>query len=489
MVWRRGNFASRRWTAWAGAALLCAALLAAGSASAQGERRVALVIGESRYRNVPALPNTFRDAQLLAKTLQGLGFDVVGGKALTDLDRPGFEQAIRTFRESLSGATVGLFYYAGHGLQVDGENYLVPVDANLSQIADMDFELIDANLVLRQMNAAGTRLNIVLLDACRNNPFADRSVRGVGGGLAQMQAPKGTLISYAAEPGKLAQDGPEGGNGPYALALAEAVVKPGEDLFQVFNDVGIIVDRLTNGLQRPWVTSSPIEGRFYFATAPATGLGAPSRDDMAVEIAFWDSVREANDGAMFESYLERYPKGAFAPLARRRIQLLSGQASLAPREPASRPTPAAAATQVAKLEPSPSQSQSLPALDGVWRGILACGEAQPTGSRNATGWGAYTANDLELRIKDGAVSGERSGVDSHTSNYAGNPGTQVVFAESYEGSVSADGAVQIAGHGQVSVAGRYAIELHGKIRPDGDLEAAGTVGYRTCTMDYQHAQP
>src|SRR5262249_23882866 len=120
---------------------------------------------------------------------------------------------------------VGLFYYAGHGVQVRGSNYLVPINANPTREADVDFQMLDAALVLRQMESAGTRLNLVILDACRNHPFGGPGLRASGGGLAQMQAPEGTLISYATQPGNVAQDGADG-DSPYTKALARCYRQP-----------------------------------------------------------------------------------------------------------------------------------------------------------------------------------------------------------------------------------------------------------------------
>jgi hypothetical protein len=184
---------------------------------------------------------------------------------------------------------VGLFYYSGHGVQVRGANYIVPIDANATREADVDFQMLDANLVLRQMEAAGTRLNIAIFDACRNNPFAGRGLRTTAGGLAQMQAPEGTLISYATQPGNVARDGDDG-NSPYTKALAATMRQPGLDLFNTFNQVGLVVRRATGGEQQPWISSSPISGVFYFVSRPSTSLpptssltpaGPPSQSPMA----------------------------------------------------------------------------------------------------------------------------------------------------------------------------------------------------------------
>lgn len=227
-------------------------------------RRVALVVGEGGYRFVPRLDNPPNDAALMAHTLQAAGFELIGGGAQIDLDKAGFDRVIQAFGRRIESADVALFYYAGHGLQVHGTNWLVPVTANPQREADLDFQMVDASLVLKQMQAAGTKLNIVLLDACRNNPFsAGRGLRAAGGGLAQMRAPEGTLISYATQPGSVAADG-TGRDSPYTLALARAIQTPGLDIFRLFNKVGLDVKQETGGNQLPWVSNSPISGDFYF---------------------------------------------------------------------------------------------------------------------------------------------------------------------------------------------------------------------------------
>src|SRR5215470_3707151 len=199
---------------------------------AAAEKRVALVVGNSAYKNVTALDNPTKDAALMADTLRDLGFSLTGNRALTDLDKAGLDQAIQEFGRQVVGADVAMFYYAGHGVQVRGSNYLVPVGANPTREADVDFQMVDVNLVLRQMEDSGTRLNLVVLDACRNNPFGGRGLRASDGGLAQMRAPEGTLISFATQPGNVAQDGD--GNSPYTTALATTITKPGLDIFQTF---------------------------------------------------------------------------------------------------------------------------------------------------------------------------------------------------------------------------------------------------------------
>jgi Caspase domain/YARHG domain len=253
-------------------------LIGAFSSPAFAAKRIALVIGNSAYQHVTPLPNPKNDAILMADTLQRLGFSLVGGAAQVDLDKASFDNAVQSFGNQLIGADVALFYYAGHGVQVSGSNYLVPVTANPIRETDVDFQMVDVALVLRQMEAAGTRLNIVILDACRNNPFGGRGLRSVGGGLAQIRASDGTLISYATQPGNVALDG-ENGHSPYTAALVQTIQRPGLDVLDAFNQVGLAVKRATGGSQEPWVSSSPIEGSFYFAgsgSGQVATAGAPN---------------------------------------------------------------------------------------------------------------------------------------------------------------------------------------------------------------------
>jgi uncharacterized caspase-like protein len=179
-------------------------------ASIAAEQRIALVVGNCAYQNVPALDNPKNDAALIARTLKDLGFTLVGNDAQFNLDKVALDRAVQTFGQRVRGADVALFYYAGHGVQVHGSNYLVPIDANPVREADVDFQMLDVSLVLRQMESSGTRLNLVILDACRNNPFGGRGLRGFEAGLAELRAPDGTLISYATQPGNVAKDGIDG---------------------------------------------------------------------------------------------------------------------------------------------------------------------------------------------------------------------------------------------------------------------------------------
>ena len=238
--------------------------LALSVVGAKAEKRIALVVGNSAYQSVSPLANPRADATLISETLRGAGFTLIGGGAQLDLDKVAFDKAVQAFGNQLIGADVALFYYAGHGVQIRGSNYLVPVSANPVREADVDFQMVDVALVLRQMEGSGTKLNLVILDACRNNPFGGRNLRSTDSGLAQIRAPEGTLLSYATQPGNVALDGVNG-HSPYTQALAETIRKPGLDIFQTFNQVGLQVKRSTGGAQQPWVSSSPIDGAFYFS--------------------------------------------------------------------------------------------------------------------------------------------------------------------------------------------------------------------------------
>jgi Caspase domain len=324
------------------AKLAAAALaLAVCCAPAHAEKRVALVIGNSHYKNVTPLDNPVNDAKLMAETLRTLGFVIVGGSAQLDLDKTQFDGVVQGFSDQIQGADVGLFYYAGHGLQVRGQNYLVPVGANPARETDVDFQMVDTALVLRQMEGAGTKLNIVILDACRNNPFGGRGLRGTEGGLAQMRAPEGTLISYATQPGNVARDGANG-NSPYTSALADAIRKPGKDIFQTFNAVGLAVKEATGGVQQPWVSSSPIAGSFYFAgqvvgapaiaAAPPPPVAAPTVADEAARA--WSVTQNTTSIAVMEDFIRQFGNTAYGSMARARLQEMkkSQLAATTPRQ-------------------------------------------------------------------------------------------------------------------------------------------------------------
>ncbi|MGJ5203698.1 caspase family protein [Bradyrhizobium sp. HKCCYLR20261] len=302
---------------------------------ALADARIALVIGNSAYRSVSRLENPKHDAALMAETLQGLGFTLVGGSARLDLDEATMRRAVQEFGAKARGADVALVYYAGHGVQVRGANYLVPVDANPAREADVDFQMLDVNVVLRQMESAGTKLNLVILDACRNNPFGGRGLRDGGSGLAQMRAPEGTLISFATQPGNVALDGRDG-NSPFTKALADTIKRPGLDIFKTFNQVGLEVKRATGGTQQPWVSSSPVDGDFFFAgqpvapasTAPLASAASPDPAERA-----WAVTQNTTSIAVLEDFVRQFGGTPYGSMARARIEeLKTSQTAARPAE-------------------------------------------------------------------------------------------------------------------------------------------------------------
>lgn len=233
-------------------------------------RRLALVVGNWDYKQVP-LDNPKNDSSDIALALKALGFDVIYKKNVT---RKSFRAAVRQFGNQLYNYNVGLFYYAGHGLQVNGTNYLIPVGADIYAEDEVQDETVEAELILRKMRSAGNFLNIVILDACRNNPFK-RSFRSVHSGLARMDAPKGSLIAYSTAPGSVASDG-KGRNSPYTKHLLSNMVMPGIPVEKIFKRVRIGLSMETGGKQISWESSS-LMGDFYFAklkdtTQPLTGM-------------------------------------------------------------------------------------------------------------------------------------------------------------------------------------------------------------------------
>jgi uncharacterized caspase-like protein len=255
------------------------------------ESRIALVIGNSHYKSAP-LKNPVRDAKLMAQSLTDVGFEV---DARFDLNRNEMLRAIRDFGDTLrQSGGVGLFYFAGHGMQVNGRSYLIPVSADIRVEADVELEAVDAQRVLARMEEANNRLNLVVLDACRNNPVG-RSVRSRESGLAFINAPSGTLISYATAPGRIAADG-RGQHSYYTEALAQHLRTPGLRVEDVFKRVRSSVQEATRGEQTPWESSS-LTGDFYFAgsatavapvpapapaPAPSAATSVPPRQDSSV---------------------------------------------------------------------------------------------------------------------------------------------------------------------------------------------------------------
>jgi hypothetical protein len=302
------------------------------------ESRVALIIGNAAYKAAP-LKNPINDARAMGRALKTVGFDVT---VVNDGDQKALKRAILEFSQRLAKGGVGLFYYSGHGLQVKGNNYLVPVDADIRSEAHVEVEAVNVSAVLAQMDEAKTRVNIVILDACRDNPFA-RRFRSTARGLASIDAPSGTLIAYATAPGSVADDG-TGDNGLYTEELLKVLPTPGLKVEEVFKRVLSSVKKRSEAKQIPWVASS-LDSDFSFsaatvpllrggdlAAAPTALLATPA-DPAAVEIAYWNSIKDSTDPTFFAEYLRKYPNGHFASIARsRRLELERRAAAPDPRE-------------------------------------------------------------------------------------------------------------------------------------------------------------
>lgn len=247
--------------------ILSLAILLCGLQPAAASKRVALVVGNSAYVHATPLANTSNDARDIAAKLQQAGFEVMLG---VDLNKVAFDAKLREFSRSLESADAALLFYAGHGLQIAGRNYLVPIDAQLERERDVEFEAVSLDFVLKQMEIdRETKTNIVFLDACRNNPLSRNLARSmgtrstsIGSGLAETIAGIGTFISYSTQPGNVALDG-DGRNSPFASALLKYMRQPGKSLTSVMIDVRKDVVAATSGKQVPW-DHSALTGEFFF---------------------------------------------------------------------------------------------------------------------------------------------------------------------------------------------------------------------------------
>ena len=310
-------------------------LVQTGSTNANA-KRIALVIGNGAYTDAPPLKNPPNDARDMAAMLRTLGFDVTSGINVNQRD---FKRLIREFGLKLKTGGSGLFYYAGHGVQSKGRNYLIPIDANIQSEAEVEDSGVDAALVLNFMDDAQNGLNIVILDACRNNPFS-RSFRSASEGLAQVDAPTGTLIAYATAPGRVASDG-TGQNGLYTSELLRQMQVPGLTATEMFMHVRAEVMKQTANKQVPWEASSLV-GSFYFsggANPAASNSGAnnaapiePKFDAAAFEYSYWETIKNSTSADDFKAYLAKYPEGQFSSLAKNRIKNL--EVASMPVEPA-----------------------------------------------------------------------------------------------------------------------------------------------------------
>ena len=293
-------------------------VLAFAGGAAMAAKRVALVIGNSAYTNAPALANPKNDAQDMAAALKALGFTVILG---TDLDKRTMDRKILEFSNALSGADAGVFHYSGHGLQVAGVNYLVPIDAALDSAAALDFEAVRLDLVQRTMEREA-KTNILFLDACRNNPLTRNLARAlgtrsadIGHGLAPAELGVGTLVSFSTQPGNVALDG-SGRNSPYSGPLAKAIGTPGEDILSILTAVRNEVLATTGEKQVPWENHA-LRARFYFNPA-ASQQQAPAGEAAQA----WIAVQGTTSEAVLEEYIRRFPDSVYAGFAKARLEEL-----------------------------------------------------------------------------------------------------------------------------------------------------------------------
>ena len=308
------------------ACVLATSIAAALFTPTRAAERVALVVGNSAYEKISPLRNPVNDATLVANTLRRLGFDVL---EKTDATQQDLKSAIRDFGRRLRTAgsdAVGLFYFAGHGVQSGEHNYLIPLGAPIEEEADLEFEAVPARWVLGRMEAAGNALNLVILDACRNNPYKS-SFRTGSRGLSRMEAPTGSLIAYSAGPGSVAVDG-KGRNSPYALALVDAIEVSGLKAEEVFKRVRNSVLKETGEIQTPWEESS-LRGDFYFRggasaeSAPEPGTQPrPSLDERAK--AAYEAAERIGTIDAYLVVVRQFSGHVYALLAQEHIDKLRG---------------------------------------------------------------------------------------------------------------------------------------------------------------------
>ena len=356
-----------RWAAILGGFLLFVLGPLAAQASTAESKRVALVIGNSKYIHAVTLPNPSSDARLMAATLRDAGFEVIDG---VDLDNAGMHNLLNRFTEASYDADLAVIFYAGHGMQVDGKNFLIPVDAELTSPAHLRTRTIQIDDFIAAL-PPDPSVGVVILDACRDNPLArtlaasmpkSRST-ALGTGLAPVEAKSsgigtgGILIAYATDPGAIAFDG-KGTNSPYTTALAKHLAEPGVEIQSALTRVRGEVTEQTEGRQRPWHNASI--GREVFIGGKAPEPAAPSKPHASasalqtpaaptieppaweIEQRLWDEASKRNSVAHYEAYLEQFPNGRFATVARLNIDELNK-----PKE-----------EEVAKLEPEASAANT-----------------------------------------------------------------------------------------------------------------------------------
>ncbi|SHL58221.1 Caspase domain-containing protein [Bradyrhizobium lablabi] len=362
------------------------------------DNRVALVVGNGAYSRAPHLLNPVHDAEDVAAALKRSGFEII---IATDLDKAGMEDAIIKFARATRSADVAMFYYSGHALQFEGINYLMPVDAQLNDEADLR-RMVRLDGVVADMQQAKS-LRILVLDSCRDNPLADQLKRSIGAarsasigrGLAKIDSPEGMIVAYATQAGRTADDG-DGRNSPYTAAFLKNV-EAKEEIGTIFRRISAEVYQATHQAQLPELSLSLIgefylNGKLQITATPAT-TPAPV-DPCAAASDHWKSTEAINTKPAYEDHLARFPTCSFASLARTRIASLS----------------------------MPDAAKDGGRFDGIWLGTLVC---EPTKS-GLPGW----KTELTGRVTDGVFHAEFGRV--------GKPGSQT-----FDGTIEPDGTADI----------------------------------------------
>jgi len=379
-------------------AFFAAVFLSVCATPAFADNRVALVIGNGAYARVPHLPNPVHDAEDVAAALRRSGFEII---VATDLDKAGMDEVMIKFARAARTADVAMFYYTGHALQFGGINYLVPVDAQLSDEADLH-RMVRVDDVIADMQPA-KNLRILVLDSCRDNPLAEQMKRSIGStrsasigrGLAKIDSPEGMIIAYATQPGRTAEDG-DGRNSPFTTSFLKNI-EAREEIGIIFRRISGDVYQTTHQMQLPEVSLS-LTGEFYLngklqITAMPATTAAPV-DPCAAASDHWKSTEAINTKAAYEDHLARFPNCPFASLARAKMASLT----------------------------APDLAKEKRRFDGIWLGKLVC-EPTPSG---LPGW----KSELAGRVTDGIFHAEIGRV--------GKPGSQT-----FDGTIEADGTADI----------------------------------------------
>ena len=402
---------------WLFALVFLAGTLVAGYGQASLGKRVALVVGNGAYKNTIDLPNAPADAKAVAESLRRLGFLVIEG---LDLNQSSMTDKLKEFSRALNGAEVGLFYYAGHGLQVGGENYLVPIDAVLKRDSDLEFETVKVDAVLRQLSREA-KVKILILDACRDNPLAQELARsmtgrsrstGVAAGMGAIDTTNaaGTMIAFATAPGTVALDG-TGRHSPFTESLLRHMETADLDIDLMMKRVRGDVTRTTNNRQQPW-TNSSLTAEFHLnptgtgGQAPATvvaslpggdasaargaGTMAPAFDPRQMEFELWRAAQAANTARAYQGYIEKFPTGTFTDIARDRLAAFSGN----PQQ-------------------SGAQSSTTVAATSTGPAAAGGGQADPSAAETQIGLDESKWRDIQRRL---------SGLGFSTRGIDGNPG-------------------------------------------------------------------